>query len=512
MLVEQLSIAYKCHSSIGNSINLKEMIHEVLKTFVSESYAIYSEFLVIDDALNLTKIDSFGRIENFDANKYQEYTKALNLINEEKIKVLKINLENGIIFLVSKNNDVDCSFFVSMFESLVPKLNISVNACINFEKLEKTNEYLKEQKKELIKANKTKDDFLSNMSHELKTPLNSITVISSIMVKNKDNQLNETQIKNMQIIKKSADDLLILINDILDISKIEAGALNIFKDNFNLKTLLDEILDSFEELAIQKNIELQKEFIGVDFNIFSDEKRLSQILKNFLSNAVKFTSKGYVKVKVQELENFIEIEVIDTGIGISPTNLEHIFDRFKQIDDSRTRKYGGTGLGLTISKELSNMLNYELEVSSCEQKGSVFKLTVPKNEEKYFLYKDKKNDNIFEEKDEITQNMPIVENETKKIILLMLQNSVIQFKLTISLKKEGFEIVPFFNIEEFKKKFTEYNEKKVLFLLDENILDSNLIIEKCKDSNIKVISINSKEFDEIIFQIHKNLYYLNGEI
>ena len=108
---------------------------------------------------------------------------------------------------------MDCSFFVSMLESFIPKLNISVNACINFQKLEQTNKYLEEQKKELIKANKIKDDFLANMSHELKTPLNSITVISSIMVRNKDNQLNENQIKNMKKKKKCSDDLLILIND-----------------------------------------------------------------------------------------------------------------------------------------------------------------------------------------------------------------------------------------------------------------------------------------------------------
>ena len=177
MLVEQLSIAYKCNSSIGNSINLKEMIQEVLKTFVSESYSIYSEFLLINHLGELEKIHSFGRINEFDANKYSSYKNPVDLIVNEDIKVLKINLENAVLFFVLKNTNMDCSFFVSMLESFIPKLNISVNACINFQKLEQTNKYLEEQKKELIKANKIKDDFLANMSHELKTPLNSITVI-----------------------------------------------------------------------------------------------------------------------------------------------------------------------------------------------------------------------------------------------------------------------------------------------------------------------------------------------
>lgn len=117
MLIEQLAIAYKCHSSIGNSVNLKEMIHEVLKTFVSESYAIYSEFLLLNDERETIKIDSFGRINNFDVNRYKDYEKPLELISEDEIKVLKINLDNGIIFLVSKNMNADCSFFASMFEA-----------------------------------------------------------------------------------------------------------------------------------------------------------------------------------------------------------------------------------------------------------------------------------------------------------------------------------------------------------------------------------------------------------
>ncbi len=495
MLIEQLAIAYKCHSSIGNSVNLKEMIHEVLKTFVSESYAIYSEFLLLNDSNETIKIDSFGRISNFDSNKYKEYKNSLELIVEDEIKVLKINLDNGIIFLVSKNLTADCSFFASMFESLIPKLNISVNACINFEKLEQTNKFLEDQKKELIKANKTKDDFLANMSHELKTPLNSITVISSIMAKNKDNLLNENQLKNMKIIKKCSDDLLNLINDILDISKIEAGAVTVNNERFSLKNLLDELLDSFEEVSKQKEIDLKRDIIGLDFYINSDEKKISQIVKNLLSNAIKFTSKGFVEVKAREFKEFFEIEVIDTGIGIEEKNIDNIFHRFNQVDDSRTRKFGGTGLGLTISKELANMLFCNLEVSSKFGVGTCFKLTIPKDVTCELSVKEEK-----VSKKEVVKTQDIRLNSHKEI-LIMHSSHVEQFKFTIALKKENFKVIPFFNWEDFYLKIENSLYNSVI-IVDDKITDFNFIFQNYK-ARADFIIISNKNYNEAILNLNE---------
>ena len=224
LLIEQLSIAYRCHCSIGNSVNLKEMIHEVLKTFVSESYAFYGHFCLLTEDMTFENFDSFGKIIDFDYKKYDDYKDQLSIINDEDLIILKINLDNGILFLASKNVDVDCSFFLLMFESLISKLNLSVNACLNYNKLEKVNHLLKKQKKELIKANKIKDDFLANMSHELKTPLNSISIISKVMANNKDNKLDDLSLKNIKIINKCSEDLTEIINDILDISKILVNA------------------------------------------------------------------------------------------------------------------------------------------------------------------------------------------------------------------------------------------------------------------------------------------------
>ena len=494
MLIEQLSITFKCHSAIGNSINLKEMINEVLKTFVSESYAIYSEFLLLDESKNFIKIDSFGRINSFDSSKYEDYKKPLDFIVDNEIKVLKINLEKGILFLVFKNLNVDCDFFISMFESLVPKLNISVNACINFQKIEQTNRYLEEQKKELIKANKTKDDFLANMSHELKTPLNSITVISSIMARDKDNLLNENQLKNMNIIKKCSEDLLVLINDILDISKIEAGVVTVNNEEFNLENVIDYLLDSFDEVSKQKTIELKKEIIGSDFLINSDEKNISQILKNLFSNAVKFTSKGFVQVKMQEFPDFIKIAVIDTGIGIPIENLYNIFDRFKQVDDSITRKFGGTGLGLAISKELANMLFCKLEVSSSIGKGSMFELTIPKD----------KTHNLNEKEENlIKNNINLKEDNTKvcdKNIMIMNSNSVMQFKFTIALKKNKFQTIPFFNSEELYLKIDNYLNGNSIIIIDDKTPTFDSIFQKY-NKDLDFIVISNKKYENVILNL-----------
>ncbi len=498
MLVEQLSIAYKCNSSIGNSINLKEMIQEVLKTFVSESYAIYSEFLLIDNLGKLEKIHSFGRINEFDPDEYSSYKNPVDLIIKEDIKVLKTNLENGVLFFVLKNTNIDCSFFVSMLESFIPKLNISVNACINFQKLEQTNKYLEEQKKELIKANKIKDDFLANMSHELKTPLNSIMVISSIMAKNKDNELNENQIRNMKIIKKCSDDLLVLINDILDISKLEAGRLDVFRENFNIKNLIEELVDSFEELVKQKSIEIKKDFSGCDFNIISDEKRVGQIIKNFLSNAVKFTNKGYVQVKMCEFENSIEIEVIDTGIGMEDSDLERIFTRFKQVDDSRTRKFGGTGLGLAISKELATMLSCKIEVTSQLGVGSSFKLIIPKELNSDFLCHEKKFLKCdIELKEEISK-------VCERYILIMHSNGIEQFKFTVGLKKENFKVIPFFDKNEFYLKIEDYIDKNPIIIIDDKIINFDSILKKYKE-NMNFIVLSDEKYENIALNLNNNV-------
>ena len=250
------------------------------------------------------------------------------------------------------------------------------------DKLKDLARELSTQKDELIEANKAKDDFLANMSHELKTPLNSINVISAIMMKNKQNSLDETQVKNLTIINKCGNDLLYLINDVLDISKLEAGEVSLDFRTIVFKNLMAEIKDMFEPQVLEKGLRFEYDIPDSILKIYSDDNRIKQIVKNLLSNALKFVSNGSIRLLVKDLGDDLQIIVSDDGIGIEQSKLEHIFDRFKQADGSTTRKYGGTGLGLAICKELSNLLGGDISVESKVNVGTTFIVTLPKNLEK----------------------------------------------------------------------------------------------------------------------------------
>lgn len=514
MLIEQLSIAYRCHCSIGNSVNLKEMIHEVLKTFVSESYAFYGHFCLLTEDMTFENFDSFGKIIDFDYKKYDDYKDQLSIINDEDLIILKINLDNGILFLASKNVDVDCSFFLPMFESLISKLNLSVNACINYNKLEKVNHLLKKQKKELIKANKIKDDFLANMSHELKTPLNSISIISKVMANNKDNKLDDLSLKNIKIINKCSEDLTELINDILDISKIEAGELTITKNSVSLKNLIQELCDSFAPIAHNKNIEFINNFQIDNDNIFTDEYRTKQIIKNLLSNAIKFTNEGKVEILSKEFDEYFKISIIDSGIGIAKNNLNCIFDRFKQVDDSMGKKHQGTGLGLAISKQLSQMLNGYITATSEVGVGSTFK---------YIIYK-KSNENILENnnnnKTEINEKESVFLFDKfflEKQIYLFHSNSIEQFNLTINLKKYGLKVIPILNEDKLKEKIDDIKNNNNLLILDSKIKNLQNIIDNEKITKSNLLILEDETTIENLIENLKNIQldkeeFHNGKI
>jgi signal transduction histidine kinase len=240
---------------------------------------------------------------------------------------------------------------------------------------------LEDQKTELIQANKSKDDFLANMSHELKTPLNSINVISDVMMRNRANNLDEKQVKNLEIINKCGKDLLFLINDVLDISKLEAGQIILNNGTIDIKELIRSIYDMFYPQTKVKDIDFVLKIDESLNNIYSDEDRIKQIVKNLLSNALKFTQEGKISLIVKDENENIRILVKDEGIGIPEDKLEHIFDRFKQVDGSTTRKYGGTGLGLAICKELAQLLKGNITVKSELDKGSTFEVVISKNED-----------------------------------------------------------------------------------------------------------------------------------
>jgi|GEM_PF-439929 len=228
-------------------------------------------------------------------------------------------------------------------------------------------------------ADRLKTSFLLNMSHELRTPLNSIIGFSGILLKHLTGPLNMEQEKQLGMVQKSGRHLLSLINDILDISKIEAGELVPYFESFIITDLIEEVLKSVEPQAKNKGFPLIYERPCSDITVVSDKIRIRQILINLIINAIKFTNKGFVKVTCSEQTNSVKIDVSDTGIGIKEEDVDKLFSPFIQLENNLTRKYEGSGLGLSISKKLIDLLQGKIEVKSKYGLGSTFSVVIPQN-------------------------------------------------------------------------------------------------------------------------------------
>ena len=245
------------------------------------------------------------------------------------------------------------------------------------EELQEQNVELKLQKQQIEEANRLKSEFLSNMSHELRTPLNSVMALSRVLIRQAKDKLSEEELNYLKIIVRNGKNLLSLINDILDLAKIESGKMDVSSKLFSLSSAAETIMERLEPLAEDKGIKLNQEIPDDLPQIESDEIRVHQILQNLIGNAVKFTTKGSVTVSVRNDGENIHIEVVDTGIGIADKNLPHIFEEFRQVDGTTARQYEGTGLGLAIAYKAARMLGGDLSVESVLGKGSKFTLTLP---------------------------------------------------------------------------------------------------------------------------------------
>jgi signal transduction histidine kinase/CheY-like chemotaxis protein/CHASE3 domain sensor protein len=248
----------------------------------------------------------------------------------------------------------------------------------------KSNLEIQKKAEELSISTKYKSEFLANMSHELRTPLNSILLLSHLLTENLENNLTEDQIESAKVIESSGNGLLNLIDEILDLSKIEAGKMDLNYEKVDLLELKANLFNVFSPIVKSKNLDFEISIKDdVDLEIESDKMRLDQILKNLLSNAIKFTSQGNVSLTIKNKHNDPEklvFSIKDTGIGISPNKQNLIFEAFQQADGSTKRKFGGTGLGLSISRELTKLLQGEIIIESEEGKGSIFSLIIPKKQ------------------------------------------------------------------------------------------------------------------------------------
>ena len=243
----------------------------------------------------------------------------------------------------------------------------------------RSQQVLAEKAAELERSNQYKSEFLANMSHELRTPLNSTLILAKLLGDNKGGNLTDEQVKYAQTISSAGNDLLLLINDILDLSKIEAGKVEVHPETVRLAGLLEGLAKSMQPAAEQKGLRLSVSIApDTPRQLLTDAQRLGQILKNLMSNAVKFTNTGEVQVSLAPAaDGGAQIAVRDTGIGIAPEQQSLIFDAFRQADGSTHRRYGGTGLGLSISRDLALLLGGTLSVQSQFGEGSTFTLTLP---------------------------------------------------------------------------------------------------------------------------------------
>jgi len=245
---------------------------------------------------------------------------------------------------------------------------------------------------QLEQSNKYKSAFLANMSHELRTPLNSILILAKLLADNKTQNLSDKQTEHAHIIHKSGSDLLNLINEILDLSKIEAGKIEFEIEKFELKLVADDINMLFREYAADKKINFKIEKSANEIFVNTDKTRLEQVVKNLLSNAFKFTPENgtvtmnialapndsiFKEKSLHQADAVVSISVKDTGIGIAEDKQKQVFEAFQQADGSTSRKFGGTGLGLAISKELVNMMGGEISLESIEGAGSTFTIHLP---------------------------------------------------------------------------------------------------------------------------------------
>ncbi len=243
--------------------------------------------------------------------------------------------------------------------------------------LTEQNVELEMQKKQLDESNRLKTVFLSNMSHELRTPLNSVIALSGVLNRRLAGKVPEEEYSYLDVIERNGKQLLALINDILDLSRIEAGREEIEFNRFNAGELIGEVVELIGAQASQKNIGLRYS-VGIDLPpLKSDYVKCRHILQNLVANAVKFTEEGEVEIFAEVKGESIQITVSDTGIGIDQEYLPFIFDEFRQADGSNSRKYGGTGLGLAIAKKYAEMLGGSIQVESTRGKGSKFTLTMP---------------------------------------------------------------------------------------------------------------------------------------
>lgn len=350
---------------ILNNINRRMAVEELLR----ESQALTEELQCQSEELQTQQEELRRSNENL-----EEQTDALKR-SEELLQRQQGELEHFNIELVAKTRALE-----EQVQEVEEKKD----------EIEHARSQLEKQAMQLAVTGKYKSEFLANMSHELRTPLNSLLILSQLLTENKDGNLTEKQIEFAHTIYMSGADLLKMIDEILDLSKVDAGKMELSYEDIPLTELKTFVKQNFAPQAAKKGLSLRLSFDEpLPDSLYTDSHRLKQILRNLLSNAFKFTSEGFVEFSISRAEpgmlpaflpdefEYVAIAVKDSGIGIPSDKTEVVFEAFQQVDGTTSRKYGGTGLGLSISRELARLMGGAIGLESREGQGSVFTLYLP---------------------------------------------------------------------------------------------------------------------------------------
>lgn len=284
--------------------------------------------------------------------------------------------------IIGRGRTDDSDTVPIFYKDEVGRLAFNANRSINTitetrRQLEENARDLATKNRELKEAYRTKGEFLANMSHELRTPLNAIIGFSRLMKRKLKDTLPPRQKKNLELIQQSGEQLLVLVNELLDFEKIEAGKLTIRREEFELAPFFDSLFTPLESLATEKDLNLEFLTEGSPETLTSDKERLRQILTNLITNSIKYSDAGTIKMEANQVEQQLIVRVVDQGIGMTPEQVKRIFDPFHQVDGTETRERGGVGLGLAIVGRLVGLLRGKIEVESEKGVGSTFTVTLP---------------------------------------------------------------------------------------------------------------------------------------
>lgn len=374
---------------------------------------------------------------------------------------------------------------------------------------------IEQKTKQLEVSSKYKSEFLANMSHELRTPLNSLLILSRDLAENKKKNLSNDQVESAEIINKSGQDLLVLINEVLDLSKIEAGKMTLNIEKIALGNFASELHRDFKLQAEKKGLKLQVNLNGeLPEFIRTDSQRLSQIMKNLMSNAIKFTEAGHIEVTVQKhTRNSIAISVSDSGIGIPEEKQMAVFEAFQQADGGTSRKYGGTGLGLSISRELAKLLYGEIKLTSEINKGSTFTLIIPIEIQPDSMVSNepaaKTSESKPSEKRYNFLNYPSIEDDREtitqndKIVLIIEDDLNFAGILLKQANSKGFKCLAAASGEDGLALAEKYKPHAILLDIDLPGIDGHKVLAELKNTPsvrhipVHIISVNERTIDPI---------------